>query len=1012
MYGKLSELRLLVEAKNIDIICVTESHFSDELQPAEIDIPGFNVFLGNRNFKLDRTKSNSGNISEKGGSVIYIRDYIPIVENSHDKSLDSTSVIIETDIGKILLGCIYRSVSLNGSQNDDFLEYFNSKAAIPDNGDIETLIVGDFNSPEISWLSGSVAGPADSINKAIVLQKDILEIVHNNGLSWLITDEITRRRRVGNIIQESTIDQIFCSNDSLISEFEICQPLGKSDHVSIIVDLNLFEAENKRCYDIDDTKRNWGGITEMELLELSNPIDWNFAHNPEDMTVEEMWEEIHGKLLTVTECVPEVGPDKPGKIDNYNMPWVNSSLKRAVRAKNKAWAVFDSIPSIKNLDIALNKQGNLDNIETKAKIKYEKHITNDLKHNSKAFYSYLRNRRKVKSIVTVLRRDDQTGSMTKNDFETAECFADAFSSVFVQEPMGPLPQDCYKTDMNINVSGSNDLFNVSEKDVFDELRHLNIFKSFGPDNVHPKLLYALAGNPGFIKCLSVLYNKCIQEQKIPSIWKLANVVALHKKDSKLDPLNYRPVSLTCILCKIYEKFLRRHILNIVNSSIIDNQHGFVENKSCFSNLLETVDSVIEMLEAGYPVDIFYFDFWKAFDSVPHYRLLTKLDNYGISGPILNIIRDFLSGRTLRTSVRGCYSTIRAVLSGVPQGSVLGPLLFVLFINDLPDKMKNITKLFADDLKLIVNAKNRAEVNQDIASLEKWESLWLLCFNPKKCKVMHLEYNNNPMNHYFLDGVLLEDVTSEKDLGLVMSKNLGWNEAIRACIKETNKFIGWISRNLMNRDPKVLSRVYKSIIRPRLEYCVQLWNPAACHGNWSLILELESIQRRFTRLAKDIGPLPYSRRLETMGLTTLGERRLRGDLIETFKMVTGKVEYGKDIFKLSRSGSNIVSKINNSSNIANSINRLRKSFLPERIRNYYNNLPAYVKSSDSVLDFKVNLETFKRESSDHNVNNFWEISNIIIDKIEGNPNYLTRKDKFNAYLLENPFVAKKKGINIF
>ena len=199
---------------------------------------------------------------------------------------------------------------------------------------------------------------------------------------------------------------------------------------------------------------------------------------------------------------------------------------------------------------------------------------------------------------------------------------------------------------------------------------------------------------------------------------------------------------------------------------------------------------------------------------------------------------------------------------------------------------------------------------------------------------------------------------------------------------------------------------------RLEYCVQLWNPAACHGNWSLILELESIQRKFTRLAKDIGPLPYSRRLETMGLTTLGERRLRGDLIETFKMVTGKVEYGKDIFKLSRSGSNIVSKINNSSNIANSINRLRKSFLPERIRNCYNNLPAYVKSSDSVLDFKVNLETFKRESSDHNVNNFWEISNIIIDKIEGNPNYLTRKDKFNAYLLENPFVAKKKGINIF
>ena len=151
----------------------------------------------------------------------------------------------------------------------------------------------------------------------------------------------------------------------------------------------------------------------------------------------------------------------------------------------------------------------------------------------------------------------------------------------------------------------------------------------------------------------------------------------------------------------------------------------MEGKSCFSNLLEAVDSVLEMLEAGYPVDIFYFDFWKAFDSVPHYRLLVKLEKYGIKGPVLNIIRDFLSSRSLRTSVRGCYSASIDVLSGVPQGSVLGPLLFVLFVNDLPDELKNATKLFADDLKLIVNASNKLKTNEDLSKLEKWESLWLI-----------------------------------------------------------------------------------------------------------------------------------------------------------------------------------------------------------------------------------------------------------------------------------------------
>ena len=141
------------------------------------------------------------------------------------------------------------------------------------------------------------------------------------------------------------------------------------------------------------------------------------------------------------------------------------------------------------------------------------------------------------------------------------------------------------------------------------------------------------------------------------------------------------------------------------------------------------------------------------------------------------------------------------------------------INDLPGNIKNVTQLFADDFKLIANAKNKAEVTGDICALEKWELLWLLKFNPKKCKVMHPGYNDNPMNQYFLDGDLLEEVKSEKDLGLLMSGSLGWNDAIIASIKDTNRSIGWISRNLINRDHRILYRDYISIIRPRLEYCV-------------------------------------------------------------------------------------------------------------------------------------------------------------------------------------------------
>ena len=165
------------------------------------------------------------------------------------------------------------------------------------------------------------------------------------------------------------------------------------------------------------------------------------------------------------------------------------------------------------------------------------------------------------------------------------------------------------------------------------------------------------------------------------------------------------------------------------------------------------------------------------------------------------------------------------------------------------------------------------------------------------------------------------------------------------------------------------------------------------------------------MADGIGMLPYGKRLEIMNLTTLGERRLRGDLIETFKIINNIVDYGKDIFKLSRSGSNIVSKIDTAKVSSNDICKLRSSFLPERVKNYWNNLPLHVKKSKSINDFKVKLENYKNKYMHDSINNYWEISNMIIDRIEGNAHYLSNKSKFNYYLVDNPYVARKKGINM-
>ena len=276
LYNKLPELRVLIETKNIDIICVTETHFHKDIEEAEIEIPGFNKFLANRNFKLDRS-SKLVETSDKGGSIIYVRNTISILEDSIVCGPESLTITIETNVGRILLGCFYRSMSLNDSQNEEFLRFFSS--AISGDSDLEKIIVGDFNCPNVSWLSGSVIGPNESVNKALIFQKQLIEYVHNVGLDWLITDEITRRRMVGNKVQESTIDQIFCTEESLVSEFSIGGPLGKSDHVSVITDLNVSIPNNTHCNDIDDVKRNWAKLSLNDILDLSYELDWAYGKN-------------------------------------------------------------------------------------------------------------------------------------------------------------------------------------------------------------------------------------------------------------------------------------------------------------------------------------------------------------------------------------------------------------------------------------------------------------------------------------------------------------------------------------------------------------------------------------------------------------------------------------------------------------------------------------------------------------------------------------------------------------
>jgi hypothetical protein len=317
--------------------------------------------------------------------------------------------------------------------------------------------------------------------------------------------------------------------------------------------------------------------------------------------------------------------------------------------------------------------------------------------------------------------------------------------------------------------------------------------------------------------------------------------------------------------------------------IKSSQHGFVAKRSCLTNLLTFIDKVCCDVDCGLQVDVVYLDFKKAFDKVPHRRLLAKLEAHGIEGLTLRWIENWLSSREQRVVVNGYFSTWTSVESGVPQGSVLGPLLFLIYINDIDSGIINALLKFADDCKLfgcVTTAHELESMKADLATLAKWSKEWLMPFNISKCKVMHFGHNNQAAA-YNIDGNDLATVTNELDLGVIVKNDLSVSLQCAKVVKTANRIIGLIKRTFTSRDEKVLLPLYKSLVRPHLEYCVQAWCP---HLKKDIDL-IENVQHRMTKLINGVQYFEYVDRLEMLNMTTLQVRRLRGDLIEVLRCLT-------------------------------------------------------------------------------------------------------------------------------
>lgn len=436
---------------------------------------------------------------------------------------------------------------------------------------------------------------------------------------------------------------------------------------------------------------------------------------------------------------------------------------------------------------------------------------------------------------------------------------------------------------------------MTAEKVRKKIRQLRKNSAPGPDGISPEILKSCEEE--LAPVLAAVYRKSLREAAVPDEWKQANVVPIYKKGTKSCTGNYRPVSLTSICCKILEGILRDDMVEHLkrNRLVTEAQHGFMRNKSCTTNLLEFLETVTRDADEGKPQDIIYLDFAKAFDKVPHRRLVKKMEAFGIRGDVLNWVREWLRDRQARVLVQGKKSTWRKVLSGVPQGSVLGPILFVIFINDLEDEImeSQLVKMFADDTKIrqvVENRRDSTELQQTLNKLWEWSIRWGMAFNVKKCHVMHIG-RKNERNSYELGGLKLGAVDSERDVGVIITDDMKPTAHCQRAARTGGAVLNQIMRAFHYRDRHVFVRLYTTYVRPHLEYAAPAWSPWT-RGDVEL---LERVQQRAVRAVAGLEGRTYEDRLLELGLSSLEHRRKELDLVQAYKILSGKDDVKSDLW---------------------------------------------------------------------------------------------------------------------
>ena len=850
-------------------IAITETWLEPHISNAQINIEGFSIS------RCDRE-------GRGGGVCLYTHESYPISnELMYDDGVCQCLLTIMPS-NKWCNIVVYRPPDTDTASFKAVTEFIVESLSNNTDDSFRVCLMGDLNFPCMNWELFSVQNgyPSSMTTSANELQRLLSH--------YMMNQYVLSPTRGKNILD------IYATNDPfLVSNVETCD-IPISDHK--LVTLSLTSSGSYDNYGNNKIKETLSGFEALNFMkadfgkisEKINDTDWIELRN--SCEYEEFPRRFTDTLLNICQEYTPAKRPRTGKPKKMN----------ALRRKKKR--IEKKIDKTASQTAKVRLEEELAHIYYQIKEEYisrrdsdEKLVINTIKSNPKKFYSYAKSHSHIRNDIVMM--TDEMGDIFRDPEAISNILQRQFSSVY----SNPGSEDKKSPEISSRPEWflSPENFQITKESIVYACQELKSNSAPGPDGVPAEVI---------IKCrvalstpLAIMWRESFAKNTVPEYYKQSLVCPIHKKGDKTQPSNYRPISLTSHIMKVAERVLRKIMVDYLESKeIISNeQHGFRSGRSTLSQLLVHFDQVFSGVLQGNDTDTIFLDYAKAFDKVDHELLILKMLKYGFPVNLVKWISSFLANRKQTVVVKGAKSQEAPVISGVPQGTVLGPILFLIFINDIENKISesNIC-FFADDTRIskqIGSLNCKAQLERDLGNVLDWSKANNMSLNEEKFELMsyHLKcnqivqdmpYSPEMYNYSVSKNVILEPTLLVKDLGVVVSADLSWSFHIATIVARSRGVAAWVLSVFKSREPEVMITLYKSLVRSHLEYCCPLWHPSKVAD----IELLEGVQREFTNKIKGCQALNYWERLKSLNLFSLQRRRERYILICMWKILHGEM----------------------------------------------------------------------------------------------------------------------------